>query len=239
MDRTLNGKTYWLVGASFGIGAALARELDKRGVGLVLSGRSGERLQEVTTTRSKPARIILCDVTDSQSVARVTSELGEIDGVIYMAGDYEPMTAAEWDSERALRIANVNFNGALRVFGAVVPGFAKRDSGHIVVVGSLAGFTGLPGAIGYGSSKAAIMQLAKDMRADLKKTGVRVQLVNPGFVDTRLTRKNAFRMPFIMTDEKAAKIIADHMGRRRFSRSFPSVFSWVFRLLGIRDLLRA
>ena len=217
MDRTLNGKTYWLVGASFGIGAALARELDKRGVGLVLSGRSGERLQEVTTTLSKPARIILCDVTDSQSVARATSELGEIDGVIYMAGDYEPMTAAEWDSERALRIANVNFNGALRVFGAVVPGFAKRDSGHIVVVGSLAGFTGLPGAIGYGSSKAAIMQLAKDMRADLKKTGVRVQLVNPGFVDTRLTRKNAFRMPFIMTDEKAAKTIVATKRYKKFS----------------------
>ena len=96
-----------------------------------------------------------------------------------------------------------------------------------------------PGAIGYGSSKAAVMQLARDMRADLKTTGVRVQLVNPGFVDTRLTRKNSFRMPFIMDDQKAARIIADHMGRRRFSRSFPSVFSWVFRLLGIRDLLRA
>ena len=139
MERTLNGKTYWLVGASFGIGAALARELDKRGAGLVLSGRSEERLKEVTKTLSKPARINPCDVTDSQSVARATSELGEIDGAIYMAGDYEPMTAAEWDSSRSLRIADVNFNGALRVFGAVVPGFAKRDRGHIVVVGSQIG----------------------------------------------------------------------------------------------------
>lgn len=206
---------------------------------MVLSGRSVERLEEVSATLSQPTHIATCDVTDSASVARAYGEAGEIDGVIYMAGDYEPMTAADWNSERALRIADVNFNGALRVFGAVVPDFAKRDRGHVVVVGSLAGFTGLPGAIGYGSSKAAVMQLAKDMRADLKATGVRVQLVNPGFVDTRLTRKNSFRMPFIMDDQKAAKIIADHMGRRRFSRSFPSVFSWVFRLLGIRDLLRA
>lgn len=239
MDRSLAGKTYWLVGASFGIGAALARELDRRGGRLVLSGRTPERLADVSATLSGSAKIVRCDVTDSASVAQAVSDAGEIDGVIYMAGDYDPMTAANWNSERALRIADVNFNGALRVFGAVVPAFAKRDRGHVVVVGSLAGFTGLPGAIGYGSSKAAIMQLAKDMRADLKTTGVRVQLVNPGFVDTRLTRKNGFRMPFIMTDEKAARIISDHMTRRRFSCSFPSLFSWVFRLLGIRDLLRA
>ena len=239
MDRSLSGKTYWLVGASFGIGAALARELDRRGAHLVLSARSKEKLADVSATLSPQPKIVLCDVTDSASVAQAAAEAGKIDGVIYMAGDYDPMTAADWKSDRALRIADVNYNGALRIFGAVVPAFAKRDRGHVVVVGSLAGFSGLPGAIGYGSSKAAIMQLAKDMRADLKKTGVRVQLVNPGFVDTRLTRKNAFRMPFIMTDDKAAQIIANHMTSRRFSRSFPSVFSWVFRLMGIRDLIRA
>lgn len=239
MGRSLNGKTYWLVGASFGIGAALARELDSRGARLVLTARTHSRLAEVSETLSHPQKIVLCDVTDSASVAQAVDEAGEIDGVIYMAGDYDPMTAADWRSDRALRIAEVNFNGALRIFGAVVPAFAKRDRGHVVVVGSLAGFSGLPGAIGYGSSKAAVMQLAKDMRADLKKTGVRVQLVNPGFVDTRLTRKNGFRMPFIMDDASAARIIANHMTSRRFSRSFPTLFSWVFRLMGIGDLLRA
>jgi NADP-dependent 3-hydroxy acid dehydrogenase YdfG len=239
MGRSLSGKTYWLVGASFGIGAALARELDSRGARLILTARTQNRLAEVSATLSHPPKIVLCDVTDSASVTQAADEAGGIDGVIYMAGDYDPMTAADWRSDRALRIAEVNFNGALRIFGAVVPAFAQRDRGHVVVVGSLAGFSGLPGAIGYGSSKAAIMQLAKDMRADLKKTGVRVQLVNPGFVDTRLTRKNGFRMPFIMTDDKAARIIANHMTSRRFSRSFPALFSWVFRLMGIGDLLRA
>lgn len=239
MAEHLAGKTYWLVGASFGIGAALAQELDRRGARLVLSARSRDRLQEVAASLSAPPIAIPCDVTDSASVAQAVAEAGEIDGVIYMAGDYDPMTAANWNPDRALRIADVNFNGALRVFGALVPDFARRNSGHVVVVGSLAGFAGLPGAIGYGSSKAAVMQLARDMRADLKATGVRVQLVNPGFVDTRLTRKNAFRMPFIMDDAKAARIIADHMTSRRFSRSFPALFSWVFRLMGIGDLIRS
>lgn len=239
MESKLNGKTYWLVGASFGIGAALARELDQRGVRLVLSARSADRLSVSSRHFLSRPRIIPCDVTDDLSVAAAAQDAGEIDGLIYMAGDYDSMTAAAWNSPRALRIADVNFFGALRVFGAIVPGFTRRNAGHIVVVGSLAGFTGLPGAIGYGASKAAVMQLAKDMRADLKNTGVRVQLVNPGFVETRLTKKNDFRMPFVMTDDEAAGIIADHMERRRFSRSFPTLFSWGFRIMGIRDLIRA
>lgn len=239
MARSLTGKTYWLVGASFGIGAALARELDRRGARLVLSARSREALDLLAGELAGSPRVLPFDVTDQAAVVRAAQEAGELDGVIYMAGDYAPMTAQDWDTGRACRISDVNFRGALAVFGSVVPGFAARGHGHCVVIGSLAGFTGLPGAIGYGASKAAVMQLAKDMRADLRKTGVAVQLINPGFVDTRLTQKNGFRMPFIMDDAKAARIIADHMTRRRFSRSFPSLFSWVFRLLGIRDLVRA
>ena len=239
MRYELEGKTYWLVGASFGIGAALAKELDARGVRLILSARTLEKLDYLAQGLTRQAKTVACDVTDLASVEKAALAAGEFDGLIYMAGDYEPMAAPNWNTSRALRIADVNFLGALRVFGAVVPKFAKKDSGHIVAVGSLAGFTGLPGAIGYGSSKAGVMQLAKDMRSDLKDTNVRVQLVNPGFVDTRLTRRNSFRMPFIMDEERAAKIIADHMAKRRFSRSFPVLFSWFFRMKGVWDLVRA
>jgi len=235
----INGKTYWLVGASAGIGAALAKELDAKGASLILSARSVQGLEDVAATLSKPCQIHPCDVTNADEVLRIAAKIEHLDGVIYMAGDYEPMSAATWDPLRAKTISDVNYMGALYVLGAVVPSFVRRDSGHVVIIGSLAGFAGLPGAISYGASKAALMHLAQDIRADLKGSNLRVQLVNPGFVDTRLTRLNEFRMPFITTADKAAKIIARHMETRRFSKSFPGLFSLFFKLKGIGFLLRS
>lgn len=230
MAHSVKGKTYWLVGASAGIGAALARELDSRGASLVLSARSTLGLAEVALTLKNPARIIPVDVTDFDRVRALMPELGDIDGVIVMAGDYAPMSAAQWDAERANRISMVNYMGPLNLLGKLVPAFVRRGHGHVVIIGSLAGYAGLPGAISYGASKAALMHLAQNLRQDLKGTGVRVQMVNPGFVDTRLTRLNQFHMPFIATSEKAAAVIARHMERRRFSASFPFGFSMVLKL---------
>jgi len=234
-----SGKTYWLVGASAGIGAALAQKLDAMGANMILSGRSESALQKVAESLSNAPRVVPCDVTSAQSVAEVATQAGDVDGVIYMAGDYDPMTAQEWDAAAAERISDVNYNGVMRVMGQVVPRFVAKDAGHIVIVGSLAGFAGLPGAISYGSSKAAAMHVGENLFVDLKGTGVRVQVANPGFVKTRLTDKNQFRMPFIMTPEQAAERIAKHMTSRRFSRSFPGLFSWFFKLRAVWFVLRA
>lgn len=239
MTYSLRGKTYWLVGASAGIGAALAQELDRRGADLVLSARSESGLNVVADTLSRPARIFPLDVTDVSSIVREGTPVSAVDGVIYIAGDYSPMTAMEWDVERARQISAINYVGALNVLGEVVPEFIRKDRGHIVVIGSLAGFCGLPGAISYGSSKAAVMHLAKDIRTDLAHTGVRVQCINPGFVETRLTEKNDFQMPFIMTAQKAAEKIASHMETRRYSTSFPRLFSWYFKIKAIGEILRS
>ena len=128
-------------------------------------------------------------------------------------------------------MADVNFTGAVRVLGHVVPAMVTRDAGHIVLTGSLAGFRGLPGAVGYGASKAGIMSLAETLHADLWRTGVRVQLANPGFIKTRLTDKNQFNMPFLMTPEQAAQETFELMcDTGAFDRSFPRLFSLVFRL---------
>jgi len=113
----------------------------------------------------------------------------------------------------------------------VVPAMVARDAGHVVLTGSLSGFRGLPGAIGYASSKAGVMHLAESMRADLWRTGVRVQLANPGFIKTRLTDKNDFHMPFLMTPEEAAGEMFTLMeNERAFQRHFPRLFSYLFRL---------
>ena len=126
-------------------------------------------------------------------------------------------------------MAEVNYLGASRVVGSVINDMVARDAGHIVLTGSLSGFRGLAGTIGYGASKAGIMYLAEGMYADLRKTGVQVQLANPGFIKTRLTDKNEFNMPFIMEPQDAAQEMFEHMNDDAFKKSFPRVFSWLFR----------
>jgi NADP-dependent 3-hydroxy acid dehydrogenase YdfG len=225
------GKRYWLVGASEGLGAALAQKLSAAGAEVIVSARNQERLQEVAESLPGKAQVVTVDVSDRESVARAAEQVGEVDGVVYLAGVYWPMSASEWDAEAAEAMADINFTGAVRVMGQVVPGMVARDKGHIVITGSLSAFRGLPGTIGYAASKAGTMALAESMHCDLRRTGVRVQLANPGFIKTRLTDKNEFKMPFLMTPEQAAQEMFELMcDDDAFARHFPTLFSLVFRL---------
>ena len=228
--RDWQGKRYWLVGASEGLGAALAHKLSTVGVHLILSARSEDGLRDLASKLPGPSEIVPVDVTDADALAKAAEQIGAVDGVVQLAGVYWPFGAKEWDAEQANTMADVNFTGAMRLMGVIVPPMVARDKGHIVLTGSLSGFRGLPGAIGYSPSKAGVMVLAESMYCDLRKTGVDVQLVNPGFIRTRLTDKNDFKMPFIMEPEAAADIYFEHMNSDRFKRSFPMVFSWVFRV---------
>lgn len=228
--RDWAGKRYWVVGASEGLGRAVAERMSRVGAELILSARSADRLEDLAKELPGKAHVVPLDVTDSEAVRKAVEEVGEIDGMIYLAGVYWPMAAQEWNAGQVEAMAEVNFVGALRVTGAVIGQMVERDSGHIVLVSSLSAFRGLPGAIGYSASKAGMLALAESMRCDLHKTGVDVQVINPGFIRTRLTDKNDFKMPFIMDPEPAAREVFDHMNSDTFKRSFPTVFSWVFRL---------
>lgn len=226
-----SGKTYWLIGASEGLGRALAKRLSEEGARVILSARNAERLKQLSVELNN-AEWLPLDVTDIEAVRKSAASIGPLDGVIYNAGTYEPMRATEWDNETALRMCDVNFTGALRVLGQVVPDFVSKGRGDITLIGSLAGYHGLPASIGYGASKSALVSLAETMRFDLKGTGVIVRLVNPGFIKTRLTEKNSFRMPMLMTPEKAAERVLSAMTKRRFRTDFPAPFSWAIRILG-------
>ncbi|MBS0125722.1 SDR family NAD(P)-dependent oxidoreductase [Thetidibacter halocola] len=227
--RDWAGKRYWLVGASEGLGEALAHKLSRASVSLVLSARSRDKLEALAAALPGKAEVMPLDVTDTAALEDAMLRMGEIDGVVQMAGVYWPFGAQDWDAEQANIMADVNFTGAMRLMGVVVPRFVARDRGHIVLTGSLSGFRGLPGAAAYVASKAGVMALAESLRADLHRTGVDVQLVNPGFVRTRLTDKNAFKMPFIMEPEDAARVYFEHMTSDTFKKSFPTMFSLVFR----------
>ena len=223
------GKRYWLVGASDGLGAALALRLSRAGAEVILSARSEDKLDELADSLPGKAQVVTMDVSDNDSVVEAAKAVGAVDGVVYLAGVYWPFGAKEWDAEQANAMADINFTGLMRVMGQVVPDMVARDSGHIVITSSLTGFRGLPGSIGYTASKAATMSLAECMYADLRKTGVHVQVVNPGFIKTQLTEKNDFKMPFLMTPEKASQEVFEHMNTDKFKKSFPFAFSLVFR----------
>lgn len=226
---SFEGQTWWIIGASEGLGRALATALDREGARLILSARNPDRLTELAG-ELRDAVPLPMDVTDARSVTAAAEAAKDADAVLYCAGLYDPMTVQDWEPEAAEEICEVNFMGVMRVLGRVAPRMAQRRRGHIALIGSLAGYTGLPGAIGYGASKAAVMHLGENLHRDLRDTDVKVQVINPGFIKTRLTAKNDFTMPMIQSPEDAAACCMKALRSNRFQSAFPAPFSWVFRI---------
>ena len=225
-------KRVWLVGASSGIGAALAQALAERGARLALSARRADKLQ---TLGIADALCVPCDATDAASLAearrQVVATLGGIDLVIYLAGDYVPMRADNFDLAVAEQVVAVNFNGAMRLAAAVLPDL--RPGGGIAFVASVAGYRGLPKALCYGPGKAALIHFAECLYLDLAPKGVGVWAINPGFVSTQLTARNDFAMPALQTPEQAAQAIIDGFAEGRFEIHFPRRFTRLLKLFAI------
>ncbi|MXQ08138.1 SDR family NAD(P)-dependent oxidoreductase [Alphaproteobacteria bacterium GH1-50] len=228
--REWSGKRYWIVGASAGLGRAVAKQISATGATVILSARSEDELNALAEECPGKAEVVPVDVADDESVAKAAEAAGHVDGVVFLAGVYWPQKAQEWNAEQVVKMLDINLTGAARVLGHVIPAMVERDAGHIVLTGSLAGFRGLPGANGYGASKAGIMSMAETLYMDLRKTGIDVQLVNPGFIRTRLTDKNEISMPFIMEPDEAARHFVEHMHDDSFSKSYPRFFSSLFRV---------
>lgn len=229
--RRFSGKTYWLVGASEGLGRALAFKLSKAGADLVVSARSADRLGELVEELPGPARAVPCDISDGDSVARAAADVGDVDGFVFLAGVYWLTNARDWDAETIETMIDINFMGAVRVLGHVVPRMVEKGAGHIVITGSLSGFRGFPGAVGYCPGKAGVMSLGECMRIDLAPAGIVVQNANPGYIRTRLTDRNApdHPMPQIMEPDEAAEHMMRLMRSDRFSSSFPWPFAALVR----------
>jgi NAD(P)-dependent dehydrogenase (short-subunit alcohol dehydrogenase family) len=219
----LNGKVTWVVGGSSGIGAAVARELVRRGATVAISARRKEQLQDVA---GGDMLVLPADVTDAASVtaaaARVRQELGPIDLAVLSAGYWKPMDPSDWDTDVFDRHLQVNLTGMSNAIAAVLPAMLRRRSGTIAGVASVAGYRGLAGTEAYGATKAAQINLLESLRIHLSRTGVQVTTVCPGFVRTDLTAGNPFPMPFIIDADQAARSICDGLERARAEIVFPA-----------------
>lgn len=228
--RNWSGKTYWLVGASEGLGRALAHKLSRAGVEVIVSARSEARLKDLVAELPGRARAVPMDISDSDSVAAAVDEVGEIDGVVFLAGLATLLKAQDWDTTRVEQMFDVNLTGAARVIGRVIKPMVARDAGHIMLIGSLSAYRGLPESIGYSASKAGLMALAESIHGDLRHTNVLVQLANPGYIDTRMQTDNPHSKPFMMSPDAAAQEVFDQMNTDTFHRAFPFAFGLLFRL---------
>jgi short-subunit dehydrogenase len=234
----LSGQRIWLVGASSGIGAALAHELHRRGARVAITARNVEQLHRVADGE---LAVVAADVTDPEAVtaaARAARQaLTEVDMVIWCAGYWQRFDATDWDAPGFARHVEVNLLGLSNVLAAVLPTMVARGGGHVVAVASVAGYRGLPGSEAYGATKAAQINLLESLRASLSHRGVRVTTVCPGFVRTPMTAANTFPMPFIIEADQAARSIADGLERGRMEIVFPlrmAVAMKLARLLPVR-----
>jgi len=230
MTRPLRGQRAWLIGASSGIGAALATELTRRGCRVAISARRADLLAAVAGDTMIPVPV---DVTDRACVdtaaAAVREQLGEPDIVVFCSGYWQQMHADKWDRDVFAAHIDVNLLGFNNVIGAVLPAMVSRGSGNLVGVASVAGYRGLVGAEGYGATKAAQINMLEAMRASLHPAGVAVTTVCPGFVRTEMTEVNDFPMPFMIEPEEAAQAIADGLARGQQEIIFPLPMAVAFK----------
>ena len=245
--REWSERRVWIVGASSGIGEALALELARRDARLALSARGRERLEAVCaacdaaarpahhTDPPAPALALALDLSRVDELERARDQLlaawGGVDLVVFNAGTYRPLRAWELSAQAVRETLETNLVGTMSATAAVLPSLLAQGHGAIALVGSVAGYGGLPKATVYGPSKAALINFAEVLHLDLSQRGIGVFLIDPGFVATPLTAQNDFAMPALQTPAQAAAAIVDGFARGDFEIHFPKRFTRVLKLL--------
>jgi NAD(P)-dependent dehydrogenase (short-subunit alcohol dehydrogenase family) len=227
-------RTVWLVGASSGIGRATAEALHARGANVVVSARNADAMTAFERQFAGSLGIAL-DATDRDAMRnaaqRIEARFGRIDLAIYCAGHYKALRATEFDLDEMLKHQQVNYVGALHMIDAVMPMLLKQKAGHLSLISSVAGYRGLPQSLGYGPTKAALINLAQTLYLDLEPLGIGCSVINPGFVETPLTAQNKFTMPALITPAQAATEILKGWAAGDFEIDFPKRFTLMMRAM--------
>lgn len=231
-------RVVWITGASSGIGRALALNLAKRGDIVAASARGEAALQSLAAEAAESDGSVHpypLDITDAgqcvETVRRISSDLGAIGLAVLNAGTHHPVDAEAFDAADLAKLVTVNLLGAGNCLAPLLETMIPARRGHIAIVASVAGYRGLPTSAYYGASKAALINVAEALKFDLDRLGIKLQLVNPGFVKTPLTDKNDFSMPFLMEVEEAAERMARGFESNAFEITFPRRFAYLLKLL--------
>lgn len=231
--RDWQGKRIWIIGASSGIGEETARLLLTRGGRVALSARKLAQLEKIAADYPM-AEAMAVDICDHASLLACHTDLikkwGSLDFVLIVAGSYNEMRADSFDLAAVNRLIDINLRGVYQCLDVVLPALLKQGSGGIGIVGSVAGLSGLPKALVYGPTKAAIINLCESLYLDLRPKNIAVYMINPGFVETPMTAGNDFKMPALMSAPAAALAIVKGMQRGDFHIHFPHRFTNWLRL---------
>mgnify|MGYP000489330444 CR=1 FL=1 len=237
MARETFTGTAWITGAGTGIGRGLALALAARGMTVAASARTEADLVSLAA-EARPGAIlpVPLDVTDEAAVGaavtRIEAEAGPITLAILNAGTNSEVSAQKFDTARFAHVVDTNLMGAVHCLGALLPLLRQRRAGRVAVVASVAGYRGLPTSSAYAASKAGLIAMTESLKPELEADHVELTLINPGFVDTPLTRKNTFPMPFLIDNDEAVRAIIGGLERGRFEIVFPWQMSLAMKILG-------
>lgn len=228
----------WITGASSGLGYALAKRMATDGWCVAVSARRSDPLMQLAEKSEPLAGEIHAyplDVTDPIAV-KATAEtieqtIGPVSQAVLNAGNHQPVRAAALSASVFRDLIDLNLMGTVHCLEALLPHMIERRSGRVAVVASMAGYRGLPTSAAYGMTKAGLINMTEALKPELDRYGVTIQLVNPGFVETPLTDKNDFPMPFLMPLEEAAEAFYQGLLSKRFEVAFPWRFAALMKIL--------
>jgi NADP-dependent 3-hydroxy acid dehydrogenase YdfG len=237
IDSFIN-KRIWVIGASSGIGESCTRALLNAGAKIALSSRRVERLNSLAQSVDQAQTLVLpLDITNTEQLQSahqaILERWGGLDLLLFVSGVYTPLRADNFDFELAQKTIDANLLGPMRAVAIVLPEMLKSHAGHIAIVGSVAGYSGLPKALAYGPSKAGIINFCETLFYDLLPQGISVHMISPGFVATEATAQNDFEMPALITADEAAKEILEGISAGEFDIHFPKRFSGFLKFLRI------
>jgi len=234
-------KTCWIIGASHGIGEALAKKYFAQGFNVAIAARSIEKLEQIKEqlllSAKEPREVFVnkVDVVDVNSLItardKIVKNFGQIDLVIFCSALYQPTSALNFNLMTAKQTIDVNLNGFLNLLHIITPQMLKQKGGQIAVIASVAGYCGLPQSFAYGASKAALINLCEGIYPEMQKQGIAISVINPGFVKTRLTDRNSFKMPFIISPKSASDVIVKGLEKKKFEIHFPKKFTFFLKVL--------
>jgi len=217
-------KTILITGASSGLGKALSEEYANKETHLYLTGRNKNNLNKVKEIcQIKGAKVTtkIIDVRQKEELEKWILKIKKLDLVIANAGISAGTSGGPESDNQITQIFDINVNGVLNTINPAIKIMQKQGLGQIAIMSSLAGFKGLPSSPAYSGSKSAVRTYGEGLRGALSKLGIKVNVICPGYIKTPMTDVNNFPMPFLMSPQKAAKIIKKGLEKNKSRIAFP------------------